>query len=330
MPAKPQLSVVVPTFNRADAVDLTLQRLKHQTLPADEFEVVIVDDGSWDTTAQIVAAQSLSLPFHCNYLQQQNKGAAATRNVGVSHAQADIILFLDIDVVPDTALLATHLKNHDHPDKHMIVGRVKPWPDAYKAWYETISDPDVGMDYGEREKMLPFYMALGGNLSVKKAVFEDLGGFDETYPAAGCEETEFAYRAQQKGIPLFYQPEAIGYHNHPRTLARRCQQQAAHMRSMALLIYQHPELQTEIPGVDDLMPLWKGVRSLRVLWRRIKAAFFGSILLRHITYRALSLTNARRWSPRLTSFLFWRLMLGYCYAGFQEGLALYKDRIHTV
>lgn len=327
MPDKPHLSIVIPTFNRADAIELTLQHLKHQTLPADKFEVVIVDDGSHDATPQIVAAQSL--PFRCDYVQQHNQGAAATRNVGVGRARADTILFLDVDVVPDTALLATHLENHGHPEKRVIVGRVKPWPDANTAWYETIGHPDIGMDYGEHEKMLSFYMALGGNLSLQKAVFEALGGFDETYPAAGCEETEFAYRAQQKGIPLFYQPKAIGYHNHPRTLKQRCRQQAAHMRSMALLIDQHPELQTEIPGVDDLMPFWKGARSPRVVWRRTKAAFFGDALVRHITYQALSFVNARRWSPRLTSFLFWRLMLGHCYAGFREGLALYKNSART-
>jgi GT2 family glycosyltransferase len=318
------VSVVVPTYNRANAIALTLQHLAGQSLPPGRFEVFVVDDGSTDSTAQVVTGREI--PFDLTYVQQQNRGAAAARNLGVQETDSELILFLDSDVVPDVRLLETHVTAHQDPDKQLIVGRVKPWPRADTPWHERIVDSESAtMDYGQQERALPFFMALGGNFSVTREAFQCIGGYDESFPAAGCEETEFAYRASLAGYKLCYQPGAVGYHNHPRTLGQRCQQQAAHMRSMALLITKHPELQTVIYGVDALMPLWASPRSARGMWRRGRASLLGLAPTRFILFQGLSvLDRLQRW-PRLASFMFWRLLAGWGQAGFREGLAQYGN-----
>jgi glycosyltransferase involved in cell wall biosynthesis len=321
----PAVSVVIPTYNRANALGLTLEHLAQQSLPTDQFEVFIVDDGSEDETSRIVASQTA--PFRLEYLRQQNRGAAAARNVGVNRALADLIVFVDADVIPDTCFLEQHIHLHTGPAKQLIVGRVRTWPGTPRPWYDIRIDPDVGMDYGDHQRVLPFYMALAGNLSLTKRAFDEIGGFDEAFPAAGCEETEFAYRASLLGYRLSYQPSAIGYHNHPRTLHQRCQQQRIHMRSMALLILKHPELQTIVFGVDELMPLFQEPRSRERLLRRMRASLFGSHLVRCGLSVPLSVLDHYRILPRIAKVLFWRLSLGWRFVGFREGLQRYADDV---
>jgi glycosyltransferase involved in cell wall biosynthesis len=322
MSGKPVISVVIPTYNRAEALELTLQHLARQTLPHEQFEVIVVDDGSNDHTEQVVAKRSW--PFPLTYLKQMNRGAAATRNLGVAQARADLILFLDADVIPEPQLLAAHIQSHTEAPHHLVVGRVKPWPKNSKSWYEQVVDPEsVGMDYGDQPRILPFYMALGGNFSINRQAFAEIGGYDENFPAAGAEETEFAYRAEMRNYSLRYQPVAVGYHNHPRTLMQRLHQQAAHMRSMALLITKHPLLQTVIFGVDELMPILSPPRSVKAMWRRCRAFVLGSAPARTILYRVLIYLDHHRLCPRLTSIVFWRLLTGWRWIGFREGLRRY-------
>jgi GT2 family glycosyltransferase len=255
-------------------------------------------------------------------LQQKNQGAAAARNLGVSQAQGHVIIFLDSDVVPDPHLVEQHLASHNSVDQ-LVVGRVKTWSHKRPNWFEIASGADSSMDWGENERIIPFDMTLGGNLSVTRQIWDQVGKFDQEFPAAGCEETEWAYRATAQGYRLLYQPGAIGYHNHPRTLKQICQQQAAHMRSMALLVAKHPHLQTVIFGVDDVMPLWHAPRSARSVLRRASMKVYGLGLSRFVCYEMLSWLDRHRVFPCVASGLYWRLMDGWRYTGFREGMGLY-------
>jgi glycosyltransferase involved in cell wall biosynthesis len=318
----PKISVIVPSYNRAEAIKLTLKHLARQSISAELFEVLVVDDGSQDNTKEIVAAIENDLSIE--YIKQKNRGVAATRNHGAQRARANLLLFLDADVIPESNLLETHIKSHYSKPEKLVVGRVRPWPGFPRRWYDQVVDPETaGMDYGDKPKIVPFYMSLGGNLSLTRDAFNQIGGYDESFPEAGVEETEFAYRAEKIGYCLSYQPAAIGYHNHPRTLPERCQQQIAHMRSMALLLNKHPEVQTRIYGVDELMPIVAEPKRVKNMVKRAHAAFLGTRIVRFTLYRALLALDQRRMWPRITSFLYWRLYTGSCFVGFREGLRLY-------
>lgn len=320
----PKISVIIPSYNRANALELTLKHLASQSISSELFEVLVVDDGSSDNTMEIVKA--LEHDAHLVYLRQENKGAAATRNNGVQYARAPLLLFLDADVIPESNLLERHIESHSPESEMLVVGRVQPWPGLTRRWFDLVVDPDTaGMDYGDEPKIVPFYMTLGGNLSLTSDAFNQIGGYDETFPDAGAEETEFAYRAEKIGYCLSYQPSAIGYHNHPRTLRERCQQQSTHMRSMALLLSKHPETQTRIYGVDELMPIVAEPKNVKNIVKRTRAVFLGNRLVRFTLYRALMALDHRRMWPKITSFLYWRLYIGSRYVGFREGLRLYAE-----
>ena len=319
---RPKISVIIPSYNSTNALELTLKHLASQSISSELFEVLVVDDGSSDNTMEIVTA--LAYESHLVYLRQNNKGRAATRNNGVQNARAPLLLFLDADVVPESNLLEMHIDSHYPESEMLVVGRVQPWPQLARSWYDQIVEPETAsMDYGDEARIVPFYMALSGNLSLTIDAFNQIGGFDKSFIEAGAEETEFAYRAEKLGYCLSYQPAAIGYHNHPRTLHERCQQQRVHMRSMALLLSKYPEVQTIIYGVDELMPIVAEPRNFKNIVNRARATLLGIRFVRFTLYQALLAVDKRRKWPKIVSFLYWRLYTGSRYVGFREGLRLY-------
>src|SRR4051794_8981691 len=103
----PKLSVVIATYNRRDLLLRTLESLAQQTLPRHEFEVLVVVDGSTDDTVERLRLKKT--PAALRIFEQQNRGQAAARNVGIREALAPVILFLDDDITCSPTLLAEHL-----------------------------------------------------------------------------------------------------------------------------------------------------------------------------------------------------------------------------
>ena len=94
---------------------------------------------------------------------------------------------------------------------------------------------------------------------------------------------------------------------------------------MALLLSKHPETQTRIYGVDELMPLVTEPKNVKIMVKRTRAALLGNRLVRFALYRALLALDRRRMWPKITSLLYWRLYIGSRYVGFREGLRLYAE-----
>ncbi len=321
MPSNPFISVIMPTYNRADAIGLTLKHMAQQTLPLDQFEVIVVDDGSTDKTPEIVTG--VAWPFTCSYLQQQNKGAAAARNLGAQKAYGEWLVFLDADMVTTPGFLEQHIRGLiDHAPGTLVIGRVRSWPPSRQFWHERVIDPEsVGKDYGELSRKVPFYLAYSCNLSISRRCFLSLDGFDETFTA--FEDTDLAYRAMQHGHDLWYQSTALAYHNHTLSLQQCFQKTQTYASQLVWMLNRHPELWECFPGVDELLPLMHKPPSLRLVWRRLRAIAFSSVWSRGLLYASLSCFERWEKCPRLTSILFWRLALGYRRVGFQKGIQLY-------
>ena len=115
MSDQPRLSIVLPTFNRRPRLVRVLAALDKQTVPPGTFEVVVVDDGSTDDTAEWLAKTAVN-GYALRHLRQDNAGPAKARNRGVSEARGELILFIDDDVEPTPELVAEHLATHAEPD----------------------------------------------------------------------------------------------------------------------------------------------------------------------------------------------------------------------
>lgn len=102
----PKMSVIIPTYNKAFYLDLTLKGFEFQTFQS--FEIIIIDDGSNDTTKQIVAKYSKVMDIQ--YLYQKNKGRAKAKNLGIQHIRGEIVVFNDDDRIPKSTYLEMHYK----------------------------------------------------------------------------------------------------------------------------------------------------------------------------------------------------------------------------
>src|SRR5579883_3479281 len=90
------LSVVIPTFNRADILKECLQALQHQNLPQEDYEIIVVDDGSTDETRKLLESSKLK---NLRFFHQKNQGQGVARNLGIQHAKGNIIVMIGDDII---------------------------------------------------------------------------------------------------------------------------------------------------------------------------------------------------------------------------------------
>ncbi|HEX5484255.1 MAG TPA: glycosyltransferase family A protein, partial [Terriglobia bacterium] len=130
MPDTPQakISVAIPSYNRKVILRKTIEGYLHQTVREEILEILIVDDGSTDGTAEAVTELGGTSPIPIRCLRQEKKGQAAGRNYGIREARGELILFGDDDVVPAPNMVGVHLAWHKaHPEPSFaVMGRV-PW-----------------------------------------------------------------------------------------------------------------------------------------------------------------------------------------------------------
>lgn len=114
------VSVVIPTYNKKDFLEITLSALGLQTYPRDKYEVVIINDGSTDGTDPFVP--SLKVPYQINYTRQENRGRSAARNSGIEKAEGKTIIFIDDDCVPTPTFIESHMQHHHEHDNTVVLG----------------------------------------------------------------------------------------------------------------------------------------------------------------------------------------------------------------
>ena len=104
-------SVVIPTYNRKPILEKCLDALENQVLipEIEDFEIVLVDDGSTDGTKDWLNAKANAFP-HVRLLEQEHGGPASGRNLGVDKAYGDVIVFIDSDLVVTCDFLINHYK----------------------------------------------------------------------------------------------------------------------------------------------------------------------------------------------------------------------------
>lgn len=247
MEPPPTASIVIPTYNRLDALQRVLAALEREPGVRDgRAEVVVVDDGSSDGTADWLRRRARELRA-LEVLRQDNAGPARARNRGASAGRGEIVLFLGDDTIPAPGWLDEHL------EEHRLFGGAAPLAVVgYTSFPARASGPfaryvnEHGAQFGylliARPADVPFNFFYTSNVSLPRRLLLGLGGFREDFPAAAWEDIEFAYRATAGGLRLRYLPRARTIHEHrigPRGFRRR---QWTAGRSGAIFARLHPEL----------------------------------------------------------------------------------------
>ncbi len=230
-----KLSIVIATRDRAALLAGALASLDAQR-DAPAFEVVVVDNGSRDGTAQLVGdrATTTRYPLHYVFAGEPNRGAA--RNAGVRVASGDVVLFVDDDVrLPERFLFA-------HASAHAArVGRVVGGPILNVANTASQPVPTLANYSGA------FFCTC--NVSVGRAAFDAVGGFDENFTLYGWEDTELGLRLRESGVARGFAWDAFLWHikpPHVETLETVVQKTVERGRMAARLLHKNGSLRTKL------------------------------------------------------------------------------------
>ncbi|MBW4466761.1 MAG: glycosyltransferase [Pegethrix bostrychoides GSE-TBD4-15B] len=203
------LSVVIPTYNRLPILQKCLRALETQRLSPNwaDYEVVVVDDGSTDAT--ISWLQAAQLP-HLRWFEQDHRGPAAARNLGVEKALGHVIVFIDSDLVVTENFLQAHVET-------LLQGQQQLGHDRLFTYGSVINTANFEQPTAEPYKLTDFSAAYfaTGNVAIAKHWLEQAGLFDSQFQLYGWEDLELGVRLKQLGLKLIKCPEAKGYHWHP-------------------------------------------------------------------------------------------------------------------
>lgn len=229
-----KLSVVIPTHNRKALLQGMLQALSKQSFPTQEFETIVVVDGSSDATQEML--QGLQTPYSLRYLNQPQSGVAAARNHGAREAQGRLLVFLDDDLIPHPRLLEEHVRMQSQVPPGVMLGRLYPPATGkrrgWNTWEERVYEKHfAALKSGDRP---PSGRRLySGNFSIPRESFIKCGGFDESLERG--EDVELGFRLEKAGVPFYYNPEASVIHLGRRSFASWCNSSYLYGRTDVLL-----------------------------------------------------------------------------------------------
>ncbi|GLH96804.1 glycosyltransferase family 2 protein [Phytohabitans aurantiacus] len=225
------LSVIMPTYNQARCLELTLGSLARQTAGRDQFEVVVVDDASTQDIRAVV--DRFEPELRLRYVRHDtNRGRSAARNFGVAQSRADWLLLMDADSYAAPDLVERHLRRPGDTRPAVVYGRrVEPSWGTFSALLEAMPDEadllpmegdhrdrplrdgDAGFDVYRRTAWM---FGFTHNLSLPRDLYLRIGGFDESFVQWGYEDTDFTYRIYRHfgrdNSRFRYDPDAVCYH----------------------------------------------------------------------------------------------------------------------
>jgi GT2 family glycosyltransferase len=222
------LSVVIPTRDRPQRLLETLQALAASAHAGPAWEALVVDDGGAPAGTESAMRWARDAQAPVRFLRQQTRGPAAARNLGARGARGRVLVFLDDDMVVGPEFLARHLRAVDANPGCWILGRITH-PEALRA------TPFGRYRHARWEEFHEAHAPSGlqptggisaANLALPASDFARLGGFDEGFALAGCEDRELALRARDAGLRVLYDPGNVALHQDwAVSLPRYCERQ---------------------------------------------------------------------------------------------------------
>jgi len=207
----PWLSVVIATFNRPESVARLLGQLAEQTLRADAFEVVVVDDGSAEPVAPRLEA--LVLPYALRVVTQPNGGPAVARHRAIVAARAPLVVIVDDDMRVGPGFLAAHLAAHPAGSRRLVLGRLRVDPDTPLPVFERFQLAQLDrLADDARTGRAPVRGSdvYTGNVSLRRDDYLAVGGFDATLRLS--EDAELGMRLERAGVEMTLSEDAWSLH----------------------------------------------------------------------------------------------------------------------
>ncbi len=265
---QPRVSVVVASYNGVRTLKACLDSLARLNYP--DYEVILVDDGSTDSTPELAALYPA-----LRYIRQTNHGLSVARNTGIHAATGEIVAFTDSDCRADEDWLYyvvgdlvtsrfTGMGGHNFlpPEDSPVAAAVlvSPGGPAHVMLNDRVAEHIPGCN-------MVFY----------KWALDEIGGFDPIFRKAG-DDVDVCWRLQQRGYRIGFNPAGFVWHYRRSTVQAYLQQQAGYGDAEAMLVRKHPEYFNSIGS-----SIWRG--------QIYTASKFGLVIGRSVIYHGVFATG---------------------------------------
>jgi glycosyltransferase involved in cell wall biosynthesis len=231
----PKLSVVVPTFERAERLPALIAALEAQTLSRDDFDVIVVDDASGDATPSVLEQLVATSPLQLRVLRNDhNRGPGSARNTGWRASDAPVIAFTDDDCMPAPRWLEAGLAELDRSPVGIVQGKTVPDPAVDLGRWAVTQTIESFTDRYET-----------CNIFYRADVLRLVGGFDEDMPFFG-EDTVLGWTARRIGISSSFAPDAVVHHAVVHPGLEYFRRWAMQHGNWAILVRRFPEMRREV------------------------------------------------------------------------------------
>lgn len=290
-PDKIKISVIIPAYNNQNYIQNNIRHLSFQNLPKEEFELIIVNDGSSDATGEKVRDILMTLPemnYKYLYLPRPRKRfmgdaqfrAGIARNLGVKHSSGKYISFLDADMItPEDYLrnLLELLNDHDliQTQRHYLKGKTSTNETNYSDldterdtfipekgyWHEFYNNP---LDWNSIDAAWKYVCTY--SLTLSRQIFCDIGWFRKTYMFYGFEDTDLGYRLFKQGMRFKLSPMRVYHlfqHNERSEYSNSDYKRQALLSKTAQIFYRNyldkeiffhlQSLINDGPGLEDMI-----------------------------------------------------------------------------
>jgi glycosyltransferase involved in cell wall biosynthesis len=302
-----RVSVIIPTHNQKEILAKALDYLILQDYPKDQYEIIVVDDGSTDATQEMVKSKMES-KVSLRYLYQKQQGPHFARNLGIEKARGEIIIFVDSDIFTPPNFISEHVKFHQKFGEVVVSGPTVR-TDRLDNAFADISRRKV-------KKLLFDFSGpsfITSNLSIPRKFLISAGGFDEEFTGFGWHDWELGLRLRKLGLKAKRNINTIVYHYKKKInlsdLPALCKKKKEQGRNAVLYYKKHPSL-----GVKF------GIRPQSLIFGKligwIDKDFGESLIL-------LATKKGSRW---LNLLMKWKLLHAYA-QGLRDGMRKYKVRL---
>jgi glycosyltransferase involved in cell wall biosynthesis len=264
LPQHPRVSVVVASYNGDRTLKSCLESLEKLNYP--DYEVILVDDGSTDSTPEIIKGFK-----SIRNIRQNNMGLSVARNMGIHAATGEIVAFTDSDCRADEDWLYYLVGDLLNSKFTGIGGHNFLPPEDSPVAAAVMASPG-----GPAHVMLTDRLAEhipGCNMAFYKWALDEIGGFDAIYRKAG-DDVDVCWRLQQNGYRIGFSPAGFVWHHRRATVKAYLKQQQGYGEAEALLVRKHPEYFNALGG-----SIWAG--------RIYTSSKFGVVTQRSIIYHGV-------------------------------------------
>jgi cellulose synthase/poly-beta-1,6-N-acetylglucosamine synthase-like glycosyltransferase len=229
-------SVIVPAYNAQQTLEACLKALADQSVPAETFEVIVVDDGSTDATAEVAER------YPVRVLRQAHAGPATARNLGARVARGRYLLFTDADCIPTRDWIEQITRPLEADER--VAGVKGTYRTGQTSLVARFAQVEFEEKYAHLRQAESIDFIDTGSAAFRRDAFWEIGGFDARFRAASNEDTQLSFSLVARGWRLAFADRATVYHKHSESLTRYVLRKWRHGFWRVQVYQRHPAKMT--------------------------------------------------------------------------------------